>query len=91
MLTDWLVGGGVLALLVMAWLDIRKQTIAGSVPTEFTKTVLERLEKVEEDQKQERKENEAYRQKAKTWFADVSSVMRSHGIDVPPPPDGFPV
>lgn len=87
---DWLLYGGGFALLIGAYLDIRKQTIAGSLPTQFTQTIIERLETVEVELKEERKENAAYRASARKYHGDVVLAMRAAGIDVPTPPDGFP-
>lgn len=87
---NWLLYGGGLALLVGAYIDIRRQTIAGSLPTEFTKTVMQRLETVEDDLKEERQANIEYKAKARQWHGEVVSALRANGIDVPIPPDGFP-
>ena len=87
---NWLLYGGGLALLVGAYLDIRRQTIAGSLPTQFTQTLKERLETVEARLEEERTENQAYRAKSREWYWSMTNAMRAQGLEVPAPPEGFP-
>jgi len=89
LVSNW---GALAAILfggVAVWRDIRKQTIAGSLPTEYTLGLQERVSELEETAKTDRKEREDYARKSRNWYY---AAIQAHaaGQQLPPPPEDWP-
>ena len=88
-ITNW---GAVLATLfagAVVWRDWRKQNIQGSIPTELTNKLIDRVSTLEERDKQREKEHEAYRRSSRNWFYAATQAA-AKGEPLPPPPEDWP-
>jgi len=74
---------------VVVWRDLRRQTIAGSIPTELTNKLIDRVSTLEERDKQREKEHEAYRRASRTWFY-AATAAAAVGAPLPAPPADWP-
>ena len=75
------------------WRDMRKQNIAGSLPTEYTKTLQERVGDLETrvDEKDNiidrmLRERDEYARKTRNWFyATIQATAKGDPLPTPPP------
>lgn len=82
-----LVGAG--ALGVGAYRDWRKQTIAGSLPTEYTRTLQERVGDLEERLDRRDAEYDAYRRATRAYYYAFLRAQAA-GTPLPAPPPDWP-
>lgn len=95
-ITNW---GAALAVLfagITVWRDLRRQTIAGSLPTEFTQSLVdhvkgqdEKIEKLEARLDAKDKEQVEYARKSRNWFY-AATAAASKGEPLPAPPPDWP-
>lgn len=88
-ITNWVAGVTVVLLAFGFWRDIRKQTIAGSLPTEFTTTLVTRVAHLEDRLDKKDAEHELYRHNSRTWFYAAHRAI-ANGEPLPPPPNDWP-
>lgn len=85
--SDLIANWGALAAIlfggVAVWRDIRKQTIAGSLPTEYTLGLQSRIKDLEDNAVRDRKEREDYARKSRTYYY---AAIQAHAKGEPPPP-----
>lgn len=88
-ITNWATAITVGVLGFGAWRDIRKQTIAGSLPTEYTTTLQSRVTTLEERLDVKDKLHEIYARNSRNWFY-AATAAAAKGEPLPPPPPDWP-
>jgi len=84
--TNWIALGGFALLGLGAWRDIRKQTIAGSLPTEYTTTLQGRVGELEQRIDRLQEKHETYSRNSRNWFyAAIQATAKGEPLPVPPP------
>jgi len=86
---NWVALGGFAILGLGAWRDIRKQTIAGSLPTEYTTTLQDRVKHLEERLDAKEMLHDIYARNSRNWFYAATQAVAA-GSPLPPPPPDWP-
>jgi len=86
---NWVALGGFAILGLGAWRDIRKQTIAGSLPTEYTTTLQDRVKHLEERLDAKEARFEVYARDSRNWFY-AATAAAAKGEPLPAPPPNWP-
>ena len=85
-ITNWVAAVTVLLLALGFWRDLRKQTIAGSIPTEFTTTLVARVGTLEQRLEEQYQRYEAYSRNSRNWFyAATQAAAKGEPLPAPPP------
>ena len=86
---NWALVAGTAFAGFTVWRDFRRQNIAGSIPTELTNKLIDRVSTLEERDKQREKEHESYRRASRKWFY-AATAAAAKGEPLPEPPPDWP-